>query len=179
MIRLFAAIAVPPEIGEGLQRRQQGVPGARWRPLEALHVTLRFFGEITELVAADLDAELATVAGRPFQLTLEGVGSFGDGADVHALWAGVAASEPLNVLAGRCEAAARRAGLKAEARAYKPHVTLAYLKRADPGRVAAWVQANNLLKSPPFQVDRFSLYSSWLSSDGSRYDLEREYPLHS
>ena len=177
MIRLFAAIAVPPEIGEGLQRRQQGVPGARWRPLEALHVTLRFFGEITEVAAADLDAELATVAGRPFELMLEGVGSFGDGADVHALWAGVAACEPLKVLAGRCEAAARRAGLKAETRAYKPHVTLAYLKRADPGRVAAWVQANNLLKSPPFQVDRFSLYSSWLSNDGSRYDLERNYLL--
>ncbi len=69
--------------------------------------------------------------------------------------------------------------MKAEARAYKPHVTLAYLKRADPGRVAAWVQGNNLLKSPPFQVDRFSLYSSWLSSEGSRYDLEREYPLRS
>ena len=101
----------------------------------------------------------------------------GEGGETHALWAGVASSEPLKVLAGRCEAAARRAGLKAETRAYKPHLTLAYLKRPDPGRVAAWVQAHNLLKSPPFRVDRFGLYSSWLSNDGSRYDLEREYPL--
>ena len=177
MIRLFTAIRLPPEIGEGLQRRQQGVPGARWRPLESLHVTLRFFGEVTEPVAADLDAELAKVAGRPFDLGLQGVGTFGEGGDVHALWAGVADSEPLRVLAGRCEAAARRAGLKAETRVYRPHATLAYLKRADPGRVAAWVQAHNLLKSPPFRVDRFGLYSSWLSSDGSRYDLERDYKL--
>jgi 2'-5' RNA ligase len=43
--------------------------------------------------------------------------------------------------------------------------------------VAGWVQRHNLLKSPPFRVERFGLYSSWLSSDGSRYDLEREYPL--
>jgi 2'-5' RNA ligase len=177
MIRLFAAIALPPEIGEGLQRRQQGLPGARWRPLEALHITLRFFGEITEPVAADLDAELAKVPGRPFELQLQGVGTFGEGGDVHALWAGVGESEALRVLAGRCEAAARRAGLKAETRVYKPHVTLAYLKRAEPGRVAAWVQGHNLLTSPPFGVDRFGLYSSWLSSDGSRYDLEREYLL--
>ena len=177
MIRLFAAIAVPPEIAQGLERRQQGLPGARWRPLESLHVTLRFYGEITEPAAADLDAELATVAGRPFDLALQGVGTFGEGNDVNAVWAGVADSEPLRVLAGRCEAAARRAGLKAETRAYKPHVTLAYLKRPEPGRVAAWVQGHNLLKSPPFGVDRFGLYSSWLSSDGSRYDLEREYRL--
>ena len=177
MIRLFAAIAVPPEIGEGLARRQQGLPGARWRPLEALHVTLRFFGEVTEPVVSDLDAELGQVAGAPFDLVLEGVGSFGEGREVRAVWAGVATSEPLRQLAGRCEAAARRAGLKAETKAYKPHVTLAYLKRAEPGRAAAWVQGHNLLKSPPFRVDRFGLYSSWLSSEGSRYELEREYLL--
>lgn len=177
MIRLFAAVAIPPEIAEGLQRRQQGLPGARWRPLDAMHITLRFFGETPEPVAADLDAELARLPGRPFELELEGVGSFGEGGEVRAVWAGVAESEPLRVLAGRCESAARRAGLKPESRAYKPHVTLAYLKRAEPGRAAAWVQGHNLLKSPPFRVDRFGLYSSWLSNEGSRYDLEREYRL--
>ena len=175
MIRLFAAVAIPPEIGEGLERRQQGLSGARWRPLESLHITLRFFGETPEPMAVDLDAELAKITGRPFELHLEGVGSFGDGNDVRAVWAAVGESEPLRTLAGRCEAAARRAGLKPEGRAYKPHVTLAYLKRADPGRAAAWVQGNNLLKSPPFGIDRFGLYSSWLSSEGSRYQLEREY----
>ncbi len=177
MIRLFAAIAVPSEIGHGLERRQQGLAGARWRPLEALHITLRFFGETPAPVAADLDAELATITGKPFELELQGVGSFGEGREVRAVWAGVADSEPLRPLAGRCEGAARRAGLKPEGRTYKPHVTLAYLNRADPARAAAWVQGHNLLKSPPFQVDRFGLYSSWLSSEGSRYDLEREYRL--
>src|SRR5215470_7819563 len=102
MIRLFAAVAVPEEIGEALQRRQQGVPGARWRPLEALHVTLRFFGEVREDVADDLDAELSTVTGAPFELMLEGVGSFGDGEDIHAVWAGVAESPALRQLAARC-----------------------------------------------------------------------------
>jgi 2'-5' RNA ligase len=177
VIRLFAAVAVPPEIGEGLARRQQGLPGARWRPLEALHITLRFFGEVTEPTASDLDAELGQIPGASFELGLEGVGTFGEGRDLRAAWAGVAESEPLRQLAGRCEAAARRAGLKPESRAYKPHVTLAYLKRAEPARAAAWVQGHNLLKSPPFRVDRFGLYSSWLSSEGSRYDLEREYRL--
>lgn len=177
MIRLFAAIAVPEEIGEGLLTRQHGLEGARWRPLEALHVTLRFFGDVSEPMADDLDAELERIARAPFGLTLDNVGAFGEGLDIHAVWAGVEESEPLRHLAGKCETAARRAGLKAEPRAYRPHVTLAYLRRADPDAVAQWIQANTLLKSPTFAVDRFGLYSSHQTGEGSRYRLEREYPL--
>jgi 2'-5' RNA ligase len=177
MIRLFAAVAVPPEIGEALVRRQQGVPGARWRPTDAFHITLRFMGEVSEAVADDLDAELNVVAGDALTLQLEGVGSFQDGDDIHAVWAGVAENAALRRLARRCEMAARKAGLKPDKRSWKPHVTLAYLRRADPARVAAWVQGHNLLRSPPFQVTSFGLYSSRLGHDAATYRLEREYPL--
>ena len=177
MIRLFAAIAVPHEIAAVLARRQRGLPGARWRPPEALHITLRFFGELPEPAAEDLAAELARARVEPFDLSLEGVGSFGEGPQVRAVWAGVADSERLHVLAGRCEAAARRAGLRPEGRPFRPHVTLAYLRRADPARVAAWAANHNLLRSPPFRVDRFGLYSSHLGTEGSAYQLEREYLL--
>jgi len=177
MIRLFAAIAVPGEIGERLTRRQQGLPGARWRPTEAFHITLRFFGEIAESAADDLDAELAAVSGEALTLALEGVGSFDDGGEPHAVWAGVAENAALRRLAARCETAARRAGLPADRRAWRPHLTLAYLRRADPARVAAWVQGHNLLKSPPFSVRGFGLYSSHLAGEGASYRLERSYPL--
>jgi 2'-5' RNA ligase len=142
-----------------------------------MHITLRFFGEVAETTAADIDGELRGVSGPPLELSLEGAGAFGEGRAVRALWAGVGDSPELRQLAGRCEAAARRAGLKPEPRAFRPHVTLAYLKRADPARVGAWIQGHNLLKSPPFRADWFGLYSSWTSPQGSRYELEREYPL--
>lgn len=177
MIRLFAAIAVPEEIGEPLLRRQHGLSGARWRPLEAFHITLRFFGDVQERAAEDLDLELSRITSAPFGLTLDSVGAFGEGPDIHAVWAGVADSEPLRILAGRCETAARRAGLASDSRAYRPHVTMAYLRRPDPTDVAAWIQANSLLRSPAFAVDRFGLYSSHQTREGSRYGLEREYRL--
>jgi 2'-5' RNA ligase len=177
MIRLFAAIPIPREIGEGLVRRQQGLPGARWRPPDAFHITLRFAGEIREAVADDLDAELNVVAGEALTLSLAGVGSFQDGEDIHAVWAGVAENPALRQLARRCESAARKAGLPPDRRVWRPHVTLAYLSRADPARVAAWVQGHNLLKSPPFRITSFGLYSSRLGHGGSTYRLEREYPL--
>jgi 2'-5' RNA ligase len=177
MIRLFAAVPIPAEIAEALVRRQQGIPKARWRTPEQMHITLRFFGDVPESTAADIDGELRSVSGPPMELCLEGAGAFGEGHTMRALWAGVAESPELRRLAGRCEAAARRAGLKPEPRAYRPHVTLAYLKRAEPARVGAWIQGHNLLRSPPFRADWFGLYSSWSSPDGNRYELEREYPL--
>jgi len=177
MIRLFAALPIPGDIGRALARRQSGVEGARWRPPEALHVTLRFFGEIREDVARDLDAELTMVRGQAFDLELAGVGAFGEGPDLHVLWAGVAESEPLRRLARACESAARRAGLKADPRHYRPHLTLAYLRHPDAAEVAAWIQANNLLKSPPMRVESFGLYSSFLGSEQAHYRLEAQYPL--
>jgi 2'-5' RNA ligase len=177
MIRLFAAIAVPQDIAEGLARRQHGIPGARWRSLDNLHITMRFAGDISEALADDLDAALSVVSGDAFQVTLAGAGSFGDGMDIHAVWAGVEESTPLRRLAARCETAARRARLKPETRAWKPHVTLAYLNRPEPARVAAWLQSHNLMKSPPFRVSSFGLYSSWKTDRGSVYRLERSYAL--
>jgi 2'-5' RNA ligase len=177
MIRLFAALAIPDEIAAGLLKRQRGVEGARWRPRESLHVTLRFFGELREDVARDLDSELEGLDADRFAFHLEGAGAFGEGRDLSAIWAGVSAEPSLKRLAKACETAARRAGLKPESRQYRPHVTLAYLRRADPAEVAAWIQAHNLLRSPPIEADRFGLYSSHQTKEGAAYRLEAEYPL--
>lgn len=177
MIRLFAALHVPEEIADELAHRQTGLAGARWRPAEALHVTLRFFGEVSETTAGDLDDLLAGVVAPGFELHLQGAGAFGAADHMRAVWAGVSENAPLRHLAAKCETAAKRAGLKAEGRSYRPHVTLAYLKHADPAKTAAWVSNNNLLHTRPWRATSFGLYSSWSGPDGSRYDLERTYPL--
>ena len=66
--------AVPPAVGEGLLSRQHGIEGARWRPLDALHVTLAFYGEASERTADDLASELSRA---------EGGGAFGVLVHVH------------------------------------------------------------------------------------------------
>ena len=178
VLRLFTAIPVPFDVAQTLQRRQTGLPGARWRPLEALHVTLAFYGAVSERQADDMAAELARVPGGPFEIELKGVGAFGDAHRSHTLWAGLEPSERLTVLAGRCRAAGERAGIRMEPRLYRPHLTLAYLKaQTNPDRVGAWITGHNLLHSPAIRVDRFGLYSSVLSEGGSHYQLERDYLL--
>lgn len=178
-LRLFAAIDLPDPIAERLLALMKGVPGAKWRPRENLHLTLRFFGDVAEPVADDLDSELAVIAdgGAPFDLQLKRAGSFG-GADPHALWIGVAESPALTKLAAACERAARRVGLAAEARKFTPHVTIAYLTGAPLDRVQAFETRLGLFETPPFQVQGFALYSSVTrKSAPSLYRLEAGYAL--
>ena len=179
MIRLFTALTVPDDVAETLKRRQSGLPGAKWRDEDHLHITLAFYGEVERRRADDLAAELERAAtGGAFEIELQGVGAFGDAHRSHTVWAGVGPSERLNVLAGRCRSAAERAGIALERRDYRPHLTLAYLKpQTDPARVGAWITGHNLLHSPPIRIDRFGLYSSVLTARGSQYQLEREYLL--
>ena len=178
MLRLFTALPIPFDVAETLARRQTGLPGAKWRTAEQLHITLAFYGEVEERRAEDLAAELARIPPGVFDVELKGVGAFGDAHRSHTLRAGVEPSERLTVLAGRCKAAAERAGVRMEPRLYRPHLTLAYLKtQTNPDRIGAWIMGHNLLHSPPIRVDRFGLYSSVLSDSGSHYELEREYPL--
>ncbi|MBC7770289.1 MAG: RNA 2',3'-cyclic phosphodiesterase [Phycisphaerales bacterium] len=178
-LRLFAAIALPDHIAERLTVLMRDVPGARWRPRENLHLTLRFFGEVQEPIADDIDAELSAIADQtaPFELRLKAAGSFG-GADPHALWIGAAGSEPLKKLAADIERAARRCGLKPEPHKFTPHVTLAYLANAPLGGVQAFESRLGLFETPPFRVESFGLYASWVrKSAPSLYRLEADYPL--
>lgn len=178
-LRLFAALELPDDVAEPLMALQKGVPGAAWRPRENLHLTLRFFGELAEPTADDLDAELASIAdlSAPFEVQLKGAGAFG-GAEPHALWIGVGASAALAKLAADCERAARRVRLKPEPRKFSPHVTLAYLSGADLDRVQAFEAGLSLFASRPFRVERFGLYSSVTrKSAPSLYRLEAEYEL--
>lgn len=176
-VRLFAAIPVPQEIGADLVRLQKGVPGARWRPVENFHITLRFFGDIEETLAEDLDAELATIAMAPFPLRLKGAGWFG-GADPRALWLGVDAPDIVTQLNEKCERAARRAGLPKEARKFHPHMTLAYLRETPVEKANRFVQRAATLETEAWQVTHFSLFSSWLTRGSANiYRAEADYPL--
>jgi len=179
-LRLFAALDIPDSVAVRVMELMRGVPGANWRPRENLHVTLRFFGDVAENVAEDLDGELAVIAEAtpPFEIALKGAGSFG-GADPHALWLGVAESAPLRKLAADCERAGRRVGLKPETLKFTPHVTVAYLNSAvELSRVQTFEQGLALWGSPYFPVGGFGLYSSITrKSAPSLYRLEAEYAL--
>lgn len=178
-IRLFAALDTPDDVAERLLALMKGVPLAKWRPRENLHLTLRFFGEVTEPIADEIDAGLdeAAASTAPFELKLKGAGAFGKDSP-HTLWIGVEKNAALEKLAASCERAARRAGLKPEPRKFAPHVTLAYVGATEFAAVQSFEQRHALFDAPAFSVDSFGLYSSWTrKSAPSLYRLEADYSL--
>jgi 2'-5' RNA ligase len=176
MLRLFTAIEIPEGVRMHLALLQAGVPGARWTQPENFHLTLRFIGEVDEATARDVDDALSGVRAGAFEVSLRGVGEFG-GRDPHAIWAGVAPCPPLHHLAAKIESALQRMGLPAETRKYAPHVTLARLRDSPVAKVQAFLGAHGLFESSVFAVRSFALFSSFQTTRGSQYRVERTYPL--
>lgn len=175
MIRLFTALEIDDEAAARLVRLQTGMDGARWIERADLHITLRFFGDMPENIADDLDAELAMIPFQPFTIELEGVGVFGS-AKPSALYVGVKPNDSLNLLQQRHEAAARRVGLAPDKRNFVPHVTIARLRHVDAAEAYGFVMAHNLFAAPPFTPSRVVLLSSRNNQGGGPYRCERAYP---
>lgn len=176
MLRLFIALTLPELLRQRLALLGCGVPGARWISAEQMHVTVRFIGEVDNAMAADIGIALEQVRVPAFDLRIQGVGQFGD-RKPHSLWAGVDKAEALMRLQPKVDNALQRIGLPPEGRRYTPHVTLARLRQAPREAVADFLHRHALLASEPVRVDEFVLFSSTLSSEGSRYRAEAIYPL--
>ena len=180
-MRLFVALSLPEDVRERLTALGNGLPGARWVAAENLHLTLRFVGEVDNAAAHDLDDMLSAIDAPSFELTLQGLATFGDGARLRVLYAAVAPSPALLHLQAKVESAVMRAGLPIERRKFKPHVALARFK-GDPGpKLGRYLEERSLLRVGPFPIESFVLYSSLLGAEGPHYTEEVVYdldPLH-
>ncbi len=176
-MRLFVALDLPQHARARLRLLAAGMPGARWLDPATYHLTLRFLGEMPGHRAEELDHALAALRGRGFTLQLAGVGVAEKAGRPQALWAGVERNPHLDHLRTKVETAVTRVGFEPERRRFVPHVTVARLDNAPPGKLAEWVQANNLLRVDPIAVGHFTLFSSQLGKDGAVYTAEVEYEL--
>ena len=175
-MRLFVALSIPDNIARSLMLLAGGVPGARWQAREQMHLTLRFVGEVDNQTAILLDEVLAGIHAPAFDMQLHAVGQFG-GNHMHSLWAGSRKNEALEHLQRKVDAAIRRVGQPQDAHKFTPHVTLARLRHPELEKVREWLTEHALYTSDEFTVGAFCLYSSKLTSDGSVYRVEQEYPL--
>ena len=124
MPRLFTALEIPAETGRSLAMLRGGLPGARWIDPEHYHLTLRFIGNIDDLLAREIAFMLGNVRRLSFELRLDGLTSFG-GRRPRAVVAKAAPTQQLYELQAEHERLMQRVGLEPEGRKYTPHVTLA------------------------------------------------------
>lgn len=125
-MRLFVAIQLSDDLRQAVCRVQemllrQGVRG-NYTPEENLHLTLAFIGEYNDPEFV-LDC-IESVPFEPFELTLNGLGTFGD-----LWWIGLQRSQALQDYVRRLRRALAEAGIPFDKKRFSPHITV--LRRAD------------------------------------------------
>ena len=135
MPRLFTGVEIPSDVGQALGMLRGGIPGARWIDPENYHLTLRFIGDVDDLVAHEVAS------------------SFG-GRKPRAVVATVAPVQALLDVQSEHERLMQRIGLEPEGRKFTPHVTLARLRESSSEQVAEYLSARGYLRTSPFPVSR-------------------------
>lgn len=174
-MRLFAALPMPAAVRSGLAEpmadlRQLDWP-VRWVRPDRLHITLKFYGELTDDLASQLaSALMPTVSGiGPIAGTITGFDTLPGGRRARVIYAVVEAPAALEVLAHRIEEAGKPLGFMPEGRAFRPHVTLARVRqgsRLPPAAVGALAARPIDL---PFLLERMELYQSKPGPAGPDY----------
>lgn len=178
MWRVFGAAELPDEVQarlqEHIQKLRKDVPdvAASWSRVENIHLTLKFFGNVElNRVQTILDAAARTVAEfSAFQISIGDTGVFPRPSRPQVLWIGV--SDPSGNLAAlqkQFEDECAAAGFAKEDRAFRPHLTIARLRKPDGARRLAGTHLNMQFKSIPVTLTELIIFRSELSSKGSKY----------
>jgi RNA 2',3'-cyclic 3'-phosphodiesterase len=176
MPRLFAGLEIPSDICQTLSSLRGGLPGARWVDPDNYHVTLRFIGDIDGASAGEIASMLARIDRKPFEVTVQGLSSFG-GRKPRAVVASIVPTRPLIELQAELERLMQRIGLDPEGRKFTPHVTLARLHDASSRDVADYLSVRGYFPTKVFIADRFVLFSARASTGGGPYVVEDSYAL--
>jgi 2'-5' RNA ligase len=185
-IRSFLALDPPEDVLGAIasiqNRLRKLIQGdIRWVRPEGIHLTLKFFGDIS----GDDVANIATVVGKaaeneaPFSLAVGGAGVFPDPHRPRVLWLGMNGDvERLRVFQKALELALMQIGLPREERPFRPHLTLGRIRTAK-GLIGL---ARVLEKGEEYTAGRFiapglSLFQSELMPQGAIYTKLKWFPF--
>lgn len=176
-MRLFIAIELPDEIKKQLEEMRTDIPGSRWVPLEQIHLTLSFLGEVDDTALDLLSGALATINVPGFNLCFSGTGCFPDRRRPRVLWVALEPEPLLNSLAVLVREAVLDCSIPQEERPFSPHITLARLKFPAPREVGAFLDQPQKQKLPAVSVREFALFQSLLTSQGAVHTPVKTFAL--
>lgn len=177
-LRVFCAVELPAEVREAaaahVARLRRDFPDARagWVRPEGLHVTLKFIGEIEPERLQSLTRAASAAAWKfpPFELSIEGAGTFPPRGAARVLWLGIGdASGQLASLHSRLEKACLAAGFPFEAKRFNPHLTLARLRQPKGAHELSEAHRRSTFGPHNFNVTELVVMRSELGPGGSRY----------
>jgi 2'-5' RNA ligase len=181
-VRAFIAVDLPADakgsLASTIELLQATLPGHEfgWVRSEAIHLTLKFLGNVDEsrvpTISEAVSAAVEDIA--PFDLRLDGTGTFPPRRRPSVVWAGLNGDlEALLALQAPIESAMASLGFASERRDFRPHLTLARIRsRLSDIKVRALGNALGTIMhgvEEAFTVDEVRLIRSELLPDGARY----------
>jgi RNA 2',3'-cyclic 3'-phosphodiesterase len=186
-VRLFVALDLPDAVREALReliaRLKAEYRNAKWVRPEAMHVTLKFIGEVDAGKLEPICAALAEVhSAQPMDINFRGLGFFPNERRPRVLWCGVNAPANLAELAMGVERALAPLGIAAEQREFVAHLTLARFRAEGNSHcdLEKLVRAAGELKSYDFGDAReteFHLIESLPKPTGALYKRQRTFSI--
>ena len=176
MPRLFAALELPHDAVLSLSLLRGGLPGARFIEVADYHITLHFFGDMSNEMADELVRALDYIERKSFNLRLKGIDVFGSKTP-HSIYTSVEPCEELLLLQSDIDRIAKRLGLKSDKGKYIPHVTVARLKQVKLDDLLHYLSSHGHFETAYFPVNRFVMLSSHESIGGGPYLVEEHWQL--
>ena len=177
-MRLFVGIplaeTVRAELDRVVARMKPKLAGWRWSPPESWHITLQFLGNASPEQYAQLISQLGAIQSPRAPIELGCLDLF-DRAGV--FFVDVQVLPALAALQKKVESATAPCGFVAEPRPYHPHITLARLKGGKRGAGPRSPGLKPPQQLPSFAASEFVLYESFLSSEGSHYEVRAHFSL--
>jgi 2'-5' RNA ligase len=171
--RLFLALELPDALTRALAALDPHIPGLRWLPTRALHLTLAFLGDVETEKMEELVRSLSGMEVNPFDLSLRGLGRFGRRGRPAIVVVEIDQPPPaLFALWTEVQKAVGSAGLPTDSRPFHPHVTLGRGKQCPEALLKDFLNRNTDTEFGTFRVDGLSLFSSELTPQGAHYTLE-------
>jgi len=178
--RVFCAVELPDAVRARLEdhvrRLRKDVPhaAASWSRVENIHLTLKFFGNVeVKRIAHISDAADRTVKQFPaFQIAVGETGVFPRPSRPQVLWIGVSdPSGQLTALQEKFEDECAAVGFPKENRAYRPHLTIARLRKPEGARSLAEAHLKMKFETIDVDVKELVTFRSELSPKGSKYTV--------
>jgi 2'-5' RNA ligase len=183
MLRAFLAIQPAAEALRALRdlQRELGDVGAdvRWVPVESMHLTVQFLGDVREAEVPEIDRRLrerfATI--EPFDLECRGLGVFPNWKRPRVVWIGLH-GDGLDAVAESAETVLSPLGFPPEEREFSPHITIGRMRST-----RGWESLSRALRERNEQsiatsrIDHATLYRSQLRPDGAVYTPIVELPF--
>ncbi len=180
-MRLFVGIPLDQNIKDALRPIIRQIHAMRgdfsFVPVENLHITVKFLGNVTEPVLPSLISHLEEAVHHfpPFEVLVQGVGAFPHPERISVLWVAVHSPEMiplLNVVHASLD------HIHSEKREDAPHITLVRVKSGrKQGKLQHLLQTIEAKRFGKMTVNRLVLYESILRPEGPFYRLVQEFPL--